>query len=103
MAAARPGARGHVTNYPRGSQAAERLEVVALDHHAVRRRLSFNLLEPRHRPARNLGDPECERRRVVLLGMLCSSTSRSKLARDGTVTGHVEIVPDPATAPLRRL
>jgi hypothetical protein len=39
-----------------------------LDHDPVRRLLSLDLLEPRHLPARDLGDPKCERRRVVSLG-----------------------------------
>jgi len=39
------------------------LEVVALDHDAGRRRLPLDLLEPWHRPARYLGDPERERSR----------------------------------------
>ena len=43
------------------------LEVVALDHDPVRRRLTFDLLEARHRPARNVRDLEGERGRVVLL------------------------------------
>jgi hypothetical protein len=43
------------------------LEVVALDHDPVRRRLPFNLHEAEHRPAGLLDDPEGERGRVVLL------------------------------------
>jgi hypothetical protein len=49
-----------------GGEASECLEVVALDHDPVRRLLPLDLLEPRHRPARGLGDPEGEGGRVVL-------------------------------------
>jgi hypothetical protein len=44
------------------------LEVVALDHDTVRRLLPLDLFEPRHRAARDVGDPQRERRRIVLLG-----------------------------------
>jgi hypothetical protein len=49
------------------------LEVVALDHDPARRRHPLDLLEPWHRIARPLGDPEGERGRIVLAGMPCSA------------------------------
>jgi hypothetical protein len=53
---------------------ARRLEVVALDYDPVRPVLPLDLLEPWHRPACLLRDPESERRRVALSGMPCPST-----------------------------
>jgi hypothetical protein len=42
------------------------LEVVDLDHDAVRGLLPLDRLEPRHRPTCYLGDPERESGRIVL-------------------------------------
>jgi hypothetical protein len=56
------------TEFLRSSLARAAVEIVALDHDSVRRRLPLDPLEPRHRPARDLGEPERERRRLALLG-----------------------------------